>query len=208
MFLGNTASETRGRRVAVVIVVAFHIVITQQEIEDLGVFRADEPAHFVRPDAQLLQLAELTVGLGFALKEEQDQLAGVAADALVQAHTRLRGSSGEGRTIARTGFSGSASAAVQVSCCCHLGFGGGSPRPEALLAEPRLPALLRGAGRQIVVFVIRRHRHRSTNLRHRRRSPPGPSAGYRAGSCRGGRCLPASAARMVAQICLQVACSS
>ena len=78
--LGQHGLRDAGRRVTVVRLMAFHVVIAQQEIENLGVFRTDEPADFVGPQAQLLQLAELAVGLGFALQEEQDQLAGVAAD--------------------------------------------------------------------------------------------------------------------------------
>ena len=63
---------------------AFHIAISQEEIENLGVFRTNGPAHFVWPDSQLFQLAELTIVLGFALMEKQDRLAGFASWGLVK----------------------------------------------------------------------------------------------------------------------------
>ena len=82
--LGQHGLRNARRRVTVVRPLTFHVVIAEQEMEDLGVLGTQKPVHFVRPHAQLFQLAELAVGLDLALKEAQDRLAAAAAYHLVE----------------------------------------------------------------------------------------------------------------------------
>ena len=190
--LGQLDLRDAGRRSSRRRRITLHVVIAEEEIEDLGVFGGGEPADVGRPDAQLLELAELTVGPGFALQEKQDQLVGVVVRALVENvpdFARLRAGGRDRR--------GQDSPARRRRGPNKLLLPIGRPRFSATPThshkwEPagRPARLAARCGRQIVVAGIVELVLAVDPRIIVRRSPPGPSAGCRAGPCRGGRGSP------------------
>ena len=151
-------------------------MIAEQEIEDLGVFRADEPADFVGLHIQLLKLAELAVGLGFALQEEQDRLALVASGLVKDIpdfaglrrtrRDRPDGISGSSRPGPRSVAAATWAWAGPFAACSVVGR----------TAAAGLAARHEGSRRSHPVIVVIVDRHRATARRRRHRSPPGPWA--------------------------------